>query len=88
MHKSQKELADEQIAAAQHVKVGRLYHHYKNPNDLYKVINLAVTEWNDEACVIYEAQYGEKIIFVRPLGSWLEKVEWNGKIVDRFTLND
>jgi hypothetical protein len=87
MHKSQKKLADERIAATQNVKVGRFYYHYKNSNDLYKVLNLAVTEWDDEVCVIYEAQYGEKIIFVRPLNSWLEKVEWNGKIVDRFTLN-
>jgi hypothetical protein len=87
MHKSQEELVNERTIAAQNIQVGGLYYHYKNPNDLYKVLNLAVTEWDDEVCVIYEAQYGERITFVRPLSSWLEKVEWNGKIVDRFTLN-
>lgn len=37
-------------------------------------------------CVIYEAQYGEKLAFVRPLKSWLQKVEWQGQIIDRLTL--
>lgn len=42
-------------------------------------------EADDSICVIYEAQYRDNIVFVRPLKSWLEKVEWNNKKVDRFT---
>ncbi len=72
--------------AGQKVKVGGLYCHYKNPDQAYKVIHLAVTEWNDRICVIYQAQYGEKLIFVRPLNSWLKRNRWNGHIVDKFTL--
>lgn len=86
MHKSQTTLVNEIKIASQKVKVGGLYYHYKKPKDYYKVINIAITEWNDELCVIYEAQYGKKLIFVRPLDSWLEKVEWDGDVIDRFTL--
>lgn len=85
MHKPQNKLVNEIKLASKKVKVGGLYYHYKKPNDFYKVINIAITEWDDNLCVIYEAQYGEKLIFVRPLDSWLEKVEWDNKTIDRFT---
>jgi len=71
--------------ASTKVKVGGLYHHYKKPDLSYKVLNVAYMEADMSLCVIYEAQYGEKLIFVRPLAVWLEKVEWQGKSIDRFT---
>lgn len=85
MHKSQAALANELNTAKENVIVGGIYYHYKNPSDNYKVLNVAITEWDDKVCVIYEAQYGEKLIFVRPLESWLDQVEWQGKLVQRFT---
>ncbi len=85
MHKSQNELVNEINEAAKKVQISGKYYHYKNPDQLYKVLYVAVTEWNDELCVIYQAEYGEKIVFVRPLDSWLEEVEWNNKILKRFT---
>lgn len=85
MHKSQETLSKELKQASKKVKVGGYYYHYKKPNEPYEVLNLAVTEWDDNICVIYQAQYGGKLIFVRPLDSWLEKAEWQGKTVDRFT---
>jgi hypothetical protein len=85
MHKSQEILIEELKQAKQQVKVGGLYYHYKNPDQAYKVVHLAVTEWNDKICVIYQAQYGEKFIFVRPLRSWLAKNKYNGHIVNKFT---
>ncbi|MHB1864890.1 MAG: DUF1653 domain-containing protein [Candidatus Saccharimonadales bacterium] len=85
MHRPQEELIKELAKAYQQVNVGGLYYHYKNHKNLYKVLTLAVIEANDSISVIYEAQYGYKIVFVRPLKSWLEKVQWKGKIVDRFT---
>jgi hypothetical protein len=85
MHKSQEELQAALQSAGQQVIVGGLYTHYKNPEQEYKVIHLAITEWDDDLCVIYQAQYAAQIIFVRPLKSWLQKVEWQGALVDRFT---
>jgi hypothetical protein len=86
MHKSQKMLVDEITLASKLVKVGENYRHYKQPDNLYKVLNLAITEADDSLCVIYQACYGEELIFVRPLESWLETVKWNGKLVKRFSL--
>ena len=85
MHKSHKVLIDELEDANNKVEVGKFYYHYKKPELNYKVIKLAVMEADDSICVIYEAQYGDNLVFVRPLKSWLEKVEWNNKTVDRFT---
>ncbi len=88
MHKSHDELHNQLESARQKVAVGAVYAHYKHPNQLYKVLHVAVTEWNDELCVIYQAQYDTELIFVRPLASWLETVEWQGKSVLRFTKVD
>jgi len=86
MHKDQAVILKELEEASKQVQVNGLYYHYKNPDLKYKAINLAITEADDEVCVIYQAQYGAKLIFVRPLASWLEKVEWENKKLDRFTL--
>jgi hypothetical protein len=85
MHIPDNILVNELEKAAEKVKVGGFYYHYKKPDQSYKVLNLAVTEWDEKICVIYEAQYGDKIIFVRPIETWLDKVEWNNKIVKHFT---
>lgn len=86
MHDSQDNLLIKLDKAATFVTVGAKYYHYKHPELFYKVIRLAITESDDEICVIYEAQYGNHLTFVRPLKSWLEKVDYNGQKLDRFTL--
>lgn len=86
MHKPHEILLNELNVAANKVKVGELYYHYKNPQLSYKVLRLAITEEDDSICVIYEAQYGDRLVFVRPLDSWLDKVEWQNKTTSRFTL--
>ena len=85
MHKSQKVLLEDLKTAAKQVVVGGEYYHYKNPENRYKVLQLAITEADETVCVIYQALYGEMLTFVRPLKSWLDKVEWQGKTVNRFT---
>jgi hypothetical protein len=40
------------------------------------IIGLAITEADNSIYIIYQAQYGERLTFVRPLASWLETVEW------------
>jgi len=86
MHKPQDILITELKAASSKVKIGGHYRHYKNPDKTYKLLLIAFTESDDALCVIYEAQYGERLVFVRPVDSWLGKVEWEDKIVNRFTL--
>lgn len=85
MHKDHKELEVELRSAAKKIAVGGIYVHYKNPQQTYKVLHIAITERDDKICVIYQAQYNESLIFVRPLSSWLGKVERQGKTVDRFS---
>lgn len=77
---------DQLQQSAKSIQVGDIYYHSKKPDKSYKVLNLAITEANDEICVIYQAQFGSNLIFVRLLESWLSKVEWNGKTEKRFTL--
>lgn len=83
-HKEQLELAKEIEEAKSKITVGAEYWHYKGRNKVYKVIGLGFLEANDDLCVIYQAQYGEKLTFLRPLRIWLENVEWEGKTVPRF----
>lgn len=85
MHLSQTELSKQIDEAKQKVEIGGIYRHYKNPDMLYKVKSIAITEADDKLCVIYEAQYGANLTFVRSITSWLEFVEVGRKTVPRFT---
>jgi hypothetical protein len=83
---------EEQIAlkaklekARTEVEVGAQYRHYKADHKIYTVINLAFQEEDNELCVIYQAEYEERLTFIRPLSSWTMTVEWEGKTVPRFT---
>jgi hypothetical protein len=87
-HISQEELASQIKAAATQVQVGGRYMHYKDFTKTYVVSGLSVLEADDSIAVVYEADYGEKLSFVRPLASWLSRAEHEGKTVSRFTLID
>jgi hypothetical protein len=67
------------------IAVGARYRHHKSADKIYTVTGLGFLEANDELCVIYRAEYGERLTFVRPLSVWLETVEWGGEMVPRFT---
>jgi hypothetical protein len=84
-HKEQLELRKEVEDAKYKVTVGARYWHYKGKDKVYEIIGLGFLEATDELCVIYQAQYGEKLTFLRPLTIWLEQVEWEGETVPRFT---
>lgn len=71
--------------AGKKVIVDSIYFHYKNPQNTYRVLHLALQEATDKVCVIYQAQYGSKLIFVRDLDSWLESVIIDDQTVSRFT---
>lgn len=84
-HQEQLELKKQIDTAKTKVTVGARYWHYKSKDKVYEVIGLGFLEANDELCVMYQAQYGERLIFLRPLTAWLQQVEWEGKTVPRFT---
>lgn len=80
---SQQTLAQRLADAATKVAVGAEYVHYKQ--NRYTVLSLALLEATLEPCVVYQALYGERLVFIRPLTDWLAKVEYQGKKVTRFT---
>jgi len=84
-HKSHEELVQEVEEAKKQLKIGKTYQHYKDPKKLYKIEHFATLEATDELVVVYHAEYGPGMYFVRPLTEWLEQVEWHGKTVPRFT---
>jgi hypothetical protein len=84
-HKPETVLAHELQTAVEQVPAEAIYAHYKHPELLYKIIGHCILEASDEPAVLYQAQYGEKITYVRALGVFLETVEYEGKTVPRFT---
>lgn len=66
------------------VEIGALYQHYKGSE--YKVLDLAILENTEEACVIYQALYGKNFTFIRPVASWVEEVLVEGASTPRFSL--
>lgn len=80
---SQDQLSARLSAAAQQVTVGARYMHYKQLS--YKVLALALREEDNEPCIVYQAEYGDHITFIRPVTSWVEELDINSKKVKRFT---
>ena len=68
----------------QELKVGGTYRHYKG--NLYKVLGLAKHSETLEELVVYEAQYGERGLWVIPKAMFLETVIVNGEEKARFEL--
>jgi len=59
-----------------------IYRHYKG-ND-YHVIAVAKHSETGEDYVVYRALYGERGLWVRPLGMFTEMIELEGRPVPRF----
>lgn len=86
MSHSSHDLLNKKIAeAAKLVAVGATYIHYKYPERTYWVEKIAIQEATEKICIIYhDSSAVGAPSFVRDLDSWLENVEWQGKIVPRF----
>ena len=82
--KSQQEITNQIELAKQQVEVGAIYAHYKNPDMTYMVKQIAYHTETEDLCVVYQAEYGDQITFVRPLSVWLEPAEYDGQLVPRF----
>lgn len=59
-----------------------VYKHYKG--NLYEVLTVARHTETEEELVVYNALYGERGTWVRPLNMFCENVEVDGKISPRF----
>jgi len=60
-----------------------VYRHFKGNE--YELLHIANDSETLEKLVVYQARYGEKEVWVRPLSMWDEVVEYEGKKVTRFT---
>lgn len=58
------------------------YRHYKGP--LYEVIGVARHSETEEPLVVYRALYGERGLWVRPLGMFTQSVVVDGRERPRF----
>ena len=63
------------------IRPGR-YRHFKGGE--YEVIGVARHSETMEELVVYRALYGERGLWVRPAGMWLETVERDGQRQPRF----
>lgn len=64
------------------IKIGKKYRHFKG-ND-YMVLHLAKHSETLEDLVVYQALYGERGIWVRPLQMFLGSKDVDGTLVKRF----
>ena len=63
---------------------GEIYRHFKG--NLYQIVALAIHTETEETMVVYQALYGEFKHYTRPLKMFMEKVEVDDSIVNRFEL--
>jgi hypothetical protein len=58
------------------------YQHYKG--NFYQVLGVARHSETEEELVVYQAQYGERGLWVRPKAMFLENVTVEGRTIPRF----
>jgi hypothetical protein len=69
---------------ANSIVIGSLYEHYKGLH--YKILGVARHSETLEELIVYQALYGERGTWVRPLSMFLENVTIDGKSQPRFRL--
>lgn len=67
----------------QDIKPG-IWRHFKG--NRYQVIGLARHSESEDLMVVYRALYGDGELWVRPASMWLETIERDGQIFQRFVL--
>jgi hypothetical protein len=72
-HDEKKELT----TASDAITVNELYYHHKNPDKLYKVIDVGFYYPTRQPMVVYKAEYGQELIWARPVDEWLEQKRFN-----------
>lgn len=79
-----REVLPDYTPLADSIAVGSVYEHYKGLR--YKILGIGRHSETLEEVVVYQALYGDKNIWVRPVAMFLEDVTINGKPGPRFTL--
>ncbi len=64
------------------IEAGR-YQHFKG--NYYQVLHIAKHSETEELLVVYQPEYGERKIWVRPLAMFDELIERDGKTFKRFS---
>jgi len=59
-----------------------LYQHYKG--NLYEVYMTAQHSETEEWMVVYKALYGEEGMWVRPYAMFVQKIDVDGQLTERF----
>ena len=62
--------------------IGGIYKHYKGNE--YKVIGVAKHSETLQELVVYQALYGEMGLWARPKTMFLERIQKDGKEIERF----
>lgn len=62
---------------------GKYYRHFKG--NIYRVLHIAKHSETLEDMVVYQAMYGERGIWIRPLSMFEEVIERDGKAFRRFS---
>jgi hypothetical protein len=69
------------------IEIGAKYYHYKNPQTHYQILNIALSEWDEEPVVVYQS-IADSIIWVRKINGengWNTPVQLDsGSFVHRF----
>lgn len=80
------------VQAQQEVRIGAFYHHWRTPDQQYKVLDIALLEANEQPAVVYQSLNDENpVTWIRPLhgiDGWLTPVMHNGIETARFQLVD
>ncbi|MDO6428487.1 DUF1653 domain-containing protein [Thalassotalea sp. 1_MG-2023] len=63
------------------IPIGR-YQHFKG--NYYQVLHVAKHSETEELHVVYQPEYGEKGVWIRPLSMFNETIERNGVTIKRF----
>ena len=71
-------------AVQKQIQPGEIWHHYKDPSKLYKIIDLDFLEATEEVAVVYQSLYGNQLVWVRSWAIWSEQVEYQGVLCPRF----
>ncbi len=85
-HKEESDFTKELEKHQKQIDLGGIYFHYKDTKRErpYIVHTLGIIEETEEPCVVYQAQYGEKLVWVRTVEVFLGEVETSEGLIPRF----
>ncbi len=86
MHQDEGRLSQQLEMAQAQIRVGARYRHYRQPDKIYVVIGIGILEASEEPAIIYQAEYGHRLVWIRSVIDFMSEVEVNGELYRRFEL--